>query len=67
MKKNKLTLTIRELALLAATRGVIGVGAGLLLGNKLSAGKRKTIGLPLLIGGVLSTIPIARHVFMHNR
>ena len=67
MKKKKLTISIPELALLAATRGAIGVGAGFLLANKISSGKRKAIGLPLLIGGLLSTIPIARHVFVHNR
>lgn len=67
MKKKNLSITIPELALLAATRGAIGVGAGFLLANKISADKRKIIGLPLLIGGILSTIPIARHVFVHNR
>lgn len=66
-RKKKLSITVPELALLAATRGAIGVGAGFLLANKLSSGTRKAIGLPLFIGGLLSTIPIARHVFVNNR
>ena len=62
-KKNKISINVPELVLIAATRGAIGVGAGLLLANQLSSGKRKAIGLPLLMGGALSTIPIARHLF----
>jgi hypothetical protein len=58
----KLTVTFPELFIVAATRGIIGVGAGLLLANKLSRENRKVIGLPLFIGGVLSTIPIALHL-----
>ena len=41
---------------------MIGVGIGLLLANKLSRRQRKVIGLPLLIAGALSTIPIAHHL-----
>src|SRR5215204_1353489 len=62
-RRKRITLTLPELVFIAATRGAIGVGAGLLLANKLSTKQRKAIGLPLLIGGLLSTIPIALHVF----
>ena len=58
-----LNVSFPELGLVAATRGMIGFGAGLLLANKLSREKRKIIGLPLFVGGVLSTIPIAMHLF----
>lgn len=64
--EHKLSLTVPELAFLAATRGMIGAGVGLLLSNKISRQKRKAIGLPLLIVGALSTIPIARHLFSRN-
>jgi hypothetical protein len=56
-------VTFPELGVLAVTRGLIGLGAGLLLANRISREKRKAIGLPLFIGGVLSTIPIAMHLF----
>jgi len=56
-------VTFPELGVLAVTRGLIGLGAGLLLANRISREKRKAIGLPLFIGGVLSTIPIAMHIF----
>ena len=57
------TLTIPEIAVIAATRGAIGFGAGLLLANKFNQSKRKTLGWSLLLSGLASTIPIAMHVF----
>jgi hypothetical protein len=60
---NKISISFPELGLLAATRGMIGAGLGLLLANRLSREKRKAIGLPLFIIGALSTIPIAMRVF----
>ena len=57
------TMSYPELGLVAATRGALGVGLGLLLSNALSRNKRKAIGLPLFIGGVLSSIPIGMHLF----
>jgi len=52
------SLTFRELALVAGTRGLLGVGVGLLLAGRLSARQRRSIGLPLLLTGAISTIPI---------
>lgn len=63
MERKKFSITLPELVLVAATRGAIGFGAGLLLANKLSAQTRRAVGLPLFIGGILSTIPIALHLF----
>jgi hypothetical protein len=60
---DKMSISFPELGLLAATRGMIGVGLGLLFANKLSREKRKVVGLPLFIIGALSTIPIAVHLF----
>ena len=57
MKKSELTLP--EIALIAATRGMIGAGAGLLLADKLNKDQRKSIGWTLLIIGAISTIPLA--------
>jgi hypothetical protein len=52
------TLTIPEIGLIAATRGMAGAGVGLLIASKLSPQKRKVIGWPLFLAGALSTIPI---------
>jgi len=52
-------VTLPELGLLAATRGMIGFGAGLLISKQLGSRRRKRVGWTLLVAGVLSTIPIA--------
>jgi hypothetical protein len=56
-------VAVWELGLIAATRGAIGLGAGLLLADKLRKEKRKTVGWSLFLTGLASTIPIALHVF----
>ena len=56
-------LSVPELVLVAATRGAIGFGAGLLLADKLKQPNRKTLGWSLVLTGVASTIPIAMHIF----
>ena len=60
---NVKTLKTSEIAIIAATRGVLGFGAGLLLADKFRRAKRKTIGWSLFLSGLASTIPIALHVF----
>jgi hypothetical protein len=56
-------VTVPELALIAITRGAIGFGAGLLLADKFKQERRKTLGWSLFLSGLVSTIPIAMHVF----
>jgi hypothetical protein len=56
-------VTIPEIAIIAATRGAIGFGAGLLLADKFKRNRRKTLGWSLFLSGLASTIPIAMHVF----
>ena len=56
-------LTIPEIAIIAATRGAIGFGAGLLLADKFKQAKRKTVGWSLFLSGLASTIPIAIRIF----
>ena len=56
-------VTVPELALIAATRGAIGFGAGLLLADKFKVERRKMLGWSLFLSGLASTIPIALHVF----
>ncbi len=52
-------VTIPELGLVAATRGMAGAGAGLLLAGFLRPDTRRTLGWTLLGIGALTTIPIA--------
>ena len=61
--KNLKTLTVPEIAIIAVTRGAIGFGAGLLLADKFQRAKRKTFGWSLFLAGLVSTIPIAMHIF----
>lgn len=63
MSEKHISVTLPELMLLAITRGAIGVGAGLLLADRLPPKRRKAIGWPLFVAGVLSTIPIALRLF----
>lgn len=57
------SLPLPEIAALAATRGMIGAGIGLLVANKIRPRRRIRVGLPLLIIGALSTIPFAIDIF----
>ena len=60
MREHKLTLP--ELAMLAGTRAVLGVGLGLLLAGGLNDDQRKAAGWALLGVGALTTIPVAIEV-----
>ena len=57
------SVTVPELALIAATRGAIGFGAGLLLADKFKQERRSVLGWSLFLTGLASTIPIAMRVF----
>jgi cation transport regulator len=54
-----LNVSIPEVAFVAATRGVGGIGIGLLASSLLEDGHRKKVGFALLAIGILTTIPIA--------
>jgi hypothetical protein len=56
------TLTVPEIGIIAATRGMLAAGAMLLLAEKIPQDRRKKIGWPLLALGVISTVPIAMSV-----
>ncbi len=55
-------LTLPELALVAATRGMLGAGVALLLSERLSPDQRKAVGWPLFLVGALSSIPLGIEV-----
>ena len=55
-------VTLPELAVIAATRGMLGAGIGLLTAGRLSNEQRRRMGLILTAVGIASTIPLARRV-----
>jgi hypothetical protein len=57
------TLTFPELILIAATRGMLGAGLGLLLSKRLTDQQRETAGVILTAIGVLTTVPLALEAF----
>jgi EamA domain-containing membrane protein RarD len=63
----ELRITMPELALIAGTRGALGAGAALLLGDKLGKEQRKAVGATLFIVGVVTTIPLLLMVFGKRR
>lgn len=55
-------LTLPELGLIAGTRGALGAGLGLLLGDYLTHDERKAVGWTLFLVGAVSTVPLAFEV-----
>jgi hypothetical protein len=51
-------LPMPEIGLIAATRGMLGAGAALLLAEKLPKEKKKIVGWTLFLIGVVSTVPL---------
>ena len=65
MKKAELTLP--EIALIAGTRGMLGAGAALLFGGKMSDERRRVVGWTLFLVGVVTTIPLGLSVLSKRR
>ncbi len=63
----ELRVTVPEVGLIAATRGLLGAGLGLLLADRLPSDQRRAVGWALFSVGALSTIPLALDVFLRNR
>ncbi len=57
------SIALPELALISATRGMLGLGIGFLVGPRLSADRRKLAGTVLVLIGAISTLPLALRVF----
>ena len=54
--------TVPELLFVAATRGLGGIGIGLLVSRYFYPEERKRLGLTLLAFGALTTVPIAARI-----
>jgi hypothetical protein len=53
------TISLPRLGLIAATRGLLGLGIGLLLSERLGRKERFYAGWALVAVGALSTVPLA--------
>lgn len=60
-------LALPEIGLIAATRGMLGAGVGLLFADRLSREKRRMVGLSLLAIGALTTVPLIFDVMSKRR
>jgi hypothetical protein len=55
----KSILSIPEIFLIGGTRGALGAGIALLLGDKLDRKERRAVGWTLFLVGIATTIPLA--------
>ena len=60
-------LLLPELGLISVTRGILGLGLGLLLSSKLSRDSRVRVGAALAAIGALTTIPLGLRVLRKQR
>lgn len=56
------TVSKPTLGLIAMTRGLLGIGIGLVLSEKLDAEQRKAVGWALIGVGVITTFPLVAQV-----
>jgi hypothetical protein len=60
---NERRLNLSDIMMIAATRGMMGAGIGLLVAGKLTDEQRRAVGRTLLLVGAVTTIPLAMRVF----
>jgi hypothetical protein len=60
---NERRLNLSDIMLIAATRGMMGVGIGLLAAGRMTDEQRLAVGRTLLLVGALTTFPLAMRVF----
>ena len=58
---------VAELGLIAATRVLLGIGIGLLVGDRLGSSVRRRLGGTLVAVGAVTTVPLALDVISRNR
>lgn len=64
---NTISLPFPELIAIAATRGLLGIGVGLLVAGHLSHQQRQIAGWTLIAFGALTTIPLGYDVLSRSR
>jgi hypothetical protein len=63
----EVTVTLPVISLIAVTRGMLGAGLALLLGDRLDGKQRKAAGWTLLLVGAATTVPLALEVMGRRR
>lgn len=58
----KFVLNRQTFGLAVATRAALGAGVGLLVADRMSAGRRRAVGLALVAIGAATTIPVVRAI-----
>jgi hypothetical protein len=66
MNVKKMTVAAPWVGAMAATRGMLGFGAGLLMARKIPRSRRRRLGWTLLGVGAASTLPLAYIAFRRN-
>ena len=59
----QLNLNLPTFGFIVMTRGLLGMGIGLLISQRLSAEQRRAVGLTLVAVGAATTIPAAMAAF----
>ena len=60
-------MSVPELALIAGTRAILGVGIGLLLADCLRSDQREAVGWTMFAIATVSTIPLGFEIFGGGR
>jgi hypothetical protein len=63
----RLTLNMPTLGFVVVTRAMLGVGIGLLLSDRLPAGRRRALGLTLVGLGAVTTVPAIAAILRARR
>jgi len=61
------TVTLPILGLIAVTRGMLGAGLALLVGDRLSQKQKKEAGWTLFLAGTVTTVPLLMEVLGKSR
>jgi hypothetical protein len=59
-------LNTSDIIMLAATRGMLGAGIGLLIAGRLTDEQRRAVGRTLVLVGAVTTVPLAMRIFGHG-
>jgi hypothetical protein len=58
----KTTVPLIEVGALAGTRAALGLGVGLLIADRFTPGRRRSVGWALVAVGVVTTIPLVASI-----
>lgn len=63
----EVTVSLPVISLIAVTRGMLGAGLALILGERLNEKQKKAAGWTLVLVGVATTVPLALEVMGRRR